>query len=85
LDSEKALLWDTGSRNALTREAVDRLIAAVGEVNTRARHSAHRYHSHHHAISRGDAAGYGPSRRATFRKTPDLGSLESCFRFQKLA
>src|SRR5450432_806398 len=34
--TDKALLWDTGSRNARVREAVDRLIDRWLKVNSRA-------------------------------------------------
>jgi len=78
--SEKALLWDTGSRNALTREAVDRLIARWLKVNQRASIPLVVVHSHHHSDhTAGDAQFSG--RPDTTLIKPDLDSLKTFFGF----
>jgi hydroxyacylglutathione hydrolase len=79
--SEKALLWDTGSRNALTREAVDRLINRWLKVNHRASIPLVVMHSHRH----GDHTAGDPQfadRPETTLVKPNLASVKAYFGFQ---
>jgi hydroxyacylglutathione hydrolase len=79
--SDKALLWDTGSRNALTREAADRLIARWLKVNNRAGIPLIVIHSHHHSDHVAGDPQFMDRPDTTFVK-PDLASLKAFFGFQ---
>jgi hydroxyacylglutathione hydrolase len=79
--SEKALLWDTGSRNARTREAVDRLIDRWLKVNHRASIPLVVMHSHRH----GDHTAGDPQfadRPDTTLVKPNLPTVKAYFGFQ---
>ena len=79
--TEKALLWDTGSRNARTREAVDRLMERWLKVNNRTSIPLIVVHSHHHSDHVAGDAQFTDRPDTTFIK-PDLASLVKFFGFE---
>ncbi|MEO8050888.1 MAG: MBL fold metallo-hydrolase [Acidobacteriota bacterium] len=79
--SERALLWDTGSRNARTREAVDRLIERWLKVNNRTSIPLIVVHSHHHSDHVAGDAQFADRPDTTLIK-PDVESLKTFFGFQ---
>lgn len=80
--SDKALLWDTGSRNGRTREAVDRVIERWLKANDRPGIPLVIVHSHHHSDHVwGDSQFDG--RPDTTMIKPDLDHLKSFFGFTK--
>ena len=79
--SEKALLWDTGSRNARTREAVDRLIERWLKANNRMSIPLVVVHSHHHSDHVAGDPQFVGRPDTTFIK-PDVESLKSFFGFK---
>jgi hydroxyacylglutathione hydrolase len=79
--SEKAMLWDTGSRNSRVREAVDRLMERWLKANSRASIPLVIVHSHKHGDHiAGDAQFAG--RADTTLVKPDLASVKTFFGFQ---
>jgi len=78
--TEKALLWDTGSRNARTREAVDRLIERWLKVNNRTSIPLIVVHSHHHSDHVAGDAQFENRPDTTFVK-PDVESIKAFFGF----
>jgi glyoxylase-like metal-dependent hydrolase (beta-lactamase superfamily II) len=77
--SEKAMLWDTGSRNSRVREAVDRLIDRWLKANQRESIPLLIVHSHRHGDHiAGDAQFAG--RPDTTLIKPDLASVREFFR-----
>ena len=80
--SDKALLWDTGSRNARVREAVDRLLERWLKANSRAGIPLLVMHSHKHGDHiAGDAQFAG--RADTTLVKPDLASVQAFFGFRQ--
>lgn len=78
--ADKAMLWDTGSRNARVREAVDRLIDRWLKVNSRTAIPLIVMHSHKHGDHiAGDAQFAG--RADTTLVKPDLASVKTFFGF----
>jgi len=78
--SEKALLWDTGSRNSRVREAVDRLMERWFKANSRQSIPLVIVHSHRHGDHiAGDSQFAG--RDATTLVKPDLNSVKTFFGF----
>lgn len=78
--ADKALLWDTGSRNARVREAVDRLIDRWLKVNSRAGIPLIVIHSHKHGDHIAGDAQFADRRDTTLVK-PDLASVQTFFGF----
>jgi glyoxylase-like metal-dependent hydrolase (beta-lactamase superfamily II) len=79
--ADKALLWDTGSRNSRVRESVDRLIERWLKANSRQSIPLVVVHSHRHGDHiAGDAQFAG--RPDTVLVKPDLASVKSFFGFQ---
>ncbi|HKD06905.1 MAG TPA: MBL fold metallo-hydrolase [Bryobacteraceae bacterium] len=77
--SERAMLWDTGSRNSRVREAVDRLIDRWLKANKRESIPLLIVHSHRHGDHiAGDAQFAG--RPDTTLIKPDLASVREVFR-----
>lgn len=79
--SEKALLWDTGSRNARTREAVDRLIERWLKINQRPSIPLVVVHSHHHSDHVAGDPQFAGRPDTTFIK-PNLAALVEFFGFK---
>jgi hydroxyacylglutathione hydrolase len=78
--ADKAMFWDTGSRNARVREAVDRLIDRWLKVNARTGIPLIVMHSHKHGDHiAGDAQFAG--RPDTTLVKPDLASVRIFFGF----
>src|SRR5579859_2561978 len=78
---DKAMLWDTGSRNSRVREAVDRLMERWLKANSRTQIPLVIVHSHRHGDHiAGDAQFAG--RPDTTLVRPDLASVKEFFDFQ---
>lgn len=78
---DKAMLWDTGSRNARVREAVDRLLERWLKENSRISIPLIIVHSHKHGDHiAGDAQFAG--RADTTLVKPDLASVKAFFGFR---
>ena len=78
--SDRALLWDTGSRNARTRETVDRLMERWLRMKGRTGIPLVVVHSHHHSDH---VAGDGAfaDRPDTVLVKPNLASVKTFFGF----
>jgi glyoxylase-like metal-dependent hydrolase (beta-lactamase superfamily II) len=80
LGTEKALLWDTGARNARVRESVDRLIERWLKANQRASIPLVVVHSHRHGDHVAGDAQFA-DRPVTTLVKPDLASVKEFFGF----
>ena len=78
---DKAMLWDTGSRNARVREAVDRLVDRWLKTNARAGIPLLVIHSHGHGDHIAGDAQFA-DRPDTVLVKPDLASVKAFFGFQ---
>jgi glyoxylase-like metal-dependent hydrolase (beta-lactamase superfamily II) len=79
--SDKAMLWDTGSRNSRIREAVDRLIVRWLAENKRTSIPLIVMHSHKHGDHIAGDAQFADRPDTTLVK-PDLASVKAFFGFQ---
>jgi hydroxyacylglutathione hydrolase len=79
--TDKAMLWDTGSRNSRVREAVDRLIARWLKENKRESIPLIVMHSHKHGDHIAGDAQFADRPDTTLVK-PDLASVKAFFGFQ---
>ena len=79
--SDKALLWDTGSRNGRTREAVDRLMERWLKARHRTSIPLVVVHSHHHSDHVAGDAQFADRPETTFVK-PNLAAVKEFFGFQ---
>lgn len=79
--SDKAMLWDTGSRNSRVREAVDRLIDRWLKENKRASIPLVVMHSHKHGDHIWGDSQFADRPDTTLVK-PDLASVKAFFGFQ---
>lgn len=79
--SDKALLWDTGSRNSRVREAVDRLMDRWLKANKRTGIPLVIVHSHKHGDHIAGDAQFADRPDTTLVK-PDLASVTAFFGFQ---
>jgi glyoxylase-like metal-dependent hydrolase (beta-lactamase superfamily II) len=79
--ADKAMLWDTGSRNSRIREAVDRLIGRWLVDNKRASIPLIVMHSHKHGDHIAGDAQFADRPDTTLVK-PDLASVKAFFGFQ---
>jgi hydroxyacylglutathione hydrolase len=79
--SDKAMLWDTGSRNARVREAIDRLIDRWLKANSRASIPLVVVHSHKHGDHIAGDKQFA-DRPDTVIVKPDLTSVIAFFGFQ---
>lgn len=80
--SERALLWDTGSRNARTRETVDRLIERWLKINNRNTIPLVVMHSHHHSDHVAGDSQFRDRPDTTF-VAPNLASVKTFFGFER--
>lgn len=76
--ADKAMLWDTGSKNARVREAVDRLIDRWLKVNSRTAIPLLIVHSHKHGDHIAGDAQFADRPNTTLVK-PDLPSVQTFF------
>jgi glyoxylase-like metal-dependent hydrolase (beta-lactamase superfamily II) len=79
--NDKAMLWDTGSRNSRIRETVDRLIARWLVENKRASIPLVVVHSHKHGDHIAGDSQFADRPDTTLVK-PDLASVKAFFGFQ---
>jgi glyoxylase-like metal-dependent hydrolase (beta-lactamase superfamily II) len=79
--TDKAMLWDTGSRNSRVREAVDRLIVRWLKENKRESIPLIVMHSHKHGDHIAGDAQFADRPDTTLVK-PDLASVKAFFGFQ---
>jgi glyoxylase-like metal-dependent hydrolase (beta-lactamase superfamily II) len=79
--SDKAMLWDTGSRNSRIRESVDRLIVRWLAENKRTSIPLVVMHSHKHGDHVAGDAQFADRPDTTLVK-PDLASVKAFFGFQ---
>jgi glyoxylase-like metal-dependent hydrolase (beta-lactamase superfamily II) len=79
--SDKAMLWDTGSRNSRIRESVDRLISRWLVENKRASIPLVVMHSHRHGDHIAGDSQFADRPDTTLVK-PDLASVKAFFGFQ---
>jgi hydroxyacylglutathione hydrolase len=79
--SEKAMLWDTGSRNSRVREAVDRLIDRWLKANNKPAIPLLIVHSHRHGDHVAGDKQFA-DRPDTTLVNPDLASVKTFFGFQ---
>lgn len=78
--SERAMLWDTGSRNARTRETVDRVIGRWLKKNGREKIHLLVLHSHHHSDHVAGDPQFVDRPDTTFVQ-PNLASVKAFFGF----
>jgi glyoxylase-like metal-dependent hydrolase (beta-lactamase superfamily II) len=79
--ADKAMLWDTGSRNSRIREAVDRLMDRWLKANSRASIPLVVVHSHRHGDHIAGDKQFADRPDTTLVK-PDLASVKTFFGFQ---
>ena len=79
--NDKAMLWDTGSRNSRVRESVDRLIARWLKENKRDSIPLIVMHSHKHGDHIAGDAQFADRPDTTLVK-PDLASVKAFFKFE---
>ena len=78
--TERALVWDTGSRNARTRETVDRLMERRVRIQGKPKVPLTVVHSHHHSDHVAGDAQFADRPETVFVK-PNLAEVKAFFGF----